>query len=727
MNYHHRFEFEREHARCKKRLTYALSLEAHAPLAIGIRVAIIGGANAAVLRPLRGRDEFMDTLATRLAVYHVADRIRAASVLARVGATMVVADGVRRAILGRGAVTLRLAPFPVRIPDEVGRALAHWIVGRAWDADGRLVARVQVACLDRHALDLGDRIRFQAGRALAYRPVVVRYANGVRPASVLVAGVVAGVGQPVAELGGRAVDVVDAGHGLATADSVVGVARVQPRGAFAVGHVVVDHAQSVRPARDEIAHRLTREQPLPPAPARLVLGALGVRRAPIPPPRLAPVPIVRIARETGQTLATPAMPLRHASRVGGAREAPAHRGALQHAERIGSARLHSVTIVVRYAVGDRGFLAGRGHGIPLVAVLTLAGGVAGARVRLALLMGAAHEFAARVNALAAAAVFEGDAERAGGAVGVVVAARRHRRLGRLATLHQVARVPRVAVHAQARGRVVLGDAQRVRAALQLAARVHALSHPLPYLEADLLGLAVEVVGAVAVKAATFGKVVRVARVTGRADAGPVLADRSRPAFHVAATIYALAAHAAVVERAGHRVGTGAGRGVGARLDLDLLATDERIAEEVFLATAVVAADRVDAHRVAPASVPVALVDIWNFYPIFKNRARQEPFRKERNTNRGSECKDFQRIPAGRGIRRRSGQRCNGRPCRTARWNSRISVALRSRDTGSQLCQDCTRTWTPAACTRSGRWSRRRGRRRAVGWLLQIQLVNRRAK
>lgn len=168
----------------------------------------------------------MDALATRLPVYNVANRIGAASVLARVGASMVVANRVHRAVLGRGAVALRLAALRVRIPDEVGRALAHGVVGRAGDADGRLVAGVRVAGLDRDALDLGDRIRLQTGRTLAYRPVLIRYADRVRPASVLVAGVVTGVGQPVAKLRGRAVDVVHAGDGLATVDGVVGVARV---------------------------------------------------------------------------------------------------------------------------------------------------------------------------------------------------------------------------------------------------------------------------------------------------------------------------------------------------------------------------------------------------------------------------------------------------------------------------------------------------------------------
>lgn len=62
----------------------------------------------------------------------------------------------------------------------------------------------------------------------------------------------------------------------------------------------------------------------------------------------------------------------------------------------------------------------------------------------------------------------------------------------------------VPVDAQTRGHVVLCNAQSVRTTLQLAAGVHALSSALSNLETDLLGLAVQIVGAVAVEMATVG-------------------------------------------------------------------------------------------------------------------------------------------------------------------------------------------------------------------------------
>lgn len=170
----------------------------------------------------------------------------------------------------------------------------------------------------------------------------------------------------------------------------------------------------------------------------------------------------------------------------------------------------------------------------------------------------------------------------------------------------------VPVDAETGRHVVLGDAERIRAALQFAARVDALANPFADLEADLLGLAVQVVGAVAVKVAAFAEIVRIAAVPWRTDAGSVLTHRSRSTLHVAAAVYAFASDAGVIEGTGHCVTAGAGGWVRAGAHLYLLAADERIAEESVLATAVVAANCVDADGVAAASVSIALVDICRY-------------------------------------------------------------------------------------------------------------------
>lgn len=317
--------------------------------------------------------------------------------------------------------------------------------------------------------------------------------------------------------------------------------------------------------------------------------------------------IVRIPRVTGQTVATAAMVFRHAARVRGAREPAAERHALEHAEGIRSATFARVALLVAYAVGHRWLLARRQHWIPLVAVLALAGRAAGRDVGLALLIGAADYFAAGIHALVHAAV-EDDAEGARLAVRIGRASG-CRGFQRLATFDQVARIALVAVDAQARGHVILRDAERVRPALQFAAGVHALAHSLADLEADLLRLALEVVRAVAVQVAPLVQIVGIAVVTRRAQARAVLADGSRSAFHVAALVHAFAVDARVIEGARHDIAADAGRRIGAWPHLHLLAPNEGITEETVLAATIVAPDGIDAHRVAAARIPVALVDV----------------------------------------------------------------------------------------------------------------------
>lgn len=107
----------------------------------------------------------------------------------------------------------------------------------------------------------------------------------------------------------------------------------------------------------------------------------------------------------------------------------------------------------------------------------------------------------------------------------------------------------------------------------------------------------------------FDEIVGIAAVAWRADACTVLTDRSGSAFYVAATVYALALHAGVVERTRDCLAAGAGGRVGARTYLDLLTANEGIAEESFLAATIVATDGVDADRVATTCVSIALVDV----------------------------------------------------------------------------------------------------------------------
>lgn len=198
-----------------KCITSALSLKADAIDAIhavGIHRAVIASPHAAVFRTPRGWYESVNTLAARPTVYDLAERVGTARVLARINAAMVYADGMYRTILRTGAVSLRLAAVHVRIAHVIRRASAYRIVGWTNDAERSRMAGIRMACLHSHALNVGHWIRTKSGRTLTDRFVIIRDADRVHAAGILVAGVVAGVRESIAELRWRAVDVIDAGY-----------------------------------------------------------------------------------------------------------------------------------------------------------------------------------------------------------------------------------------------------------------------------------------------------------------------------------------------------------------------------------------------------------------------------------------------------------------------------------------------------------------------------------
>lgn len=156
------------------------------------------------------------------------------------------------------------------------------------------MAGVRTARLDGDALDVRHRVRAEPGRALTDRSVLVRDANRVDAARVLVAGVVTGVRESVAELARRAVDVVDAGHRTAPGRRVVRIAGVLPGRTFAVRYVVIDDAECVRAAGDQVADQLASEKALRGAATRLILRALAVGGATVLTWTMAASTIIRI-------------------------------------------------------------------------------------------------------------------------------------------------------------------------------------------------------------------------------------------------------------------------------------------------------------------------------------------------------------------------------------------------------------------------------------------------
>lgn len=252
--------------------------------------------------------------------------------------------------------------------------------------------------------------------------MIVRDADRVHAACVLVARVVAGVSESIAELRGWTVDVVNAGHRPTAGRDVIRITGVEPGRALAIRHVIVDDAKGVRAARDEVADRLTDERTVRRTTARVVLRALAVGGAAIFARAVTAATVVGIARVAGQALAVAAMVLRDTARICGAGKAAAERQALEHPQSVGSTALAGMTVVVVYAVGHRRLLARRQHWIPLVSVLTFAGRATRYNVRLAFLIGAAHYLAAGIHAVADTAV-QSKAEEARMAIGVTFASR----------------------------------------------------------------------------------------------------------------------------------------------------------------------------------------------------------------------------------------------------------------------------------------------------------------
>lgn len=409
-----------------------MSIKTDAVHAVGVHRAVIGTPHAAVLRTSRGRHKSVNAFAARLTIHDFTERVGAARVLARIDATMLVANGMHRAVLGTGAVSLRLATVYVRITHVIWRAFAHWIVRRTDDAERCRMAGVRMTCLQSDALDIGHRVRAEPRWALTDRFVIVRNANRVHATRILVTGVVAGVRESVAELGRWTIDVIDAGHCAAPGRRIVRIAGILPRWTFAVRHVVVDDTKCVGTACDKVADQLASKRTIRGTATRLIFRALAVGGATVLARTVATPTIIRIAGVTRQTLAVTVMVLRHAAGIRGAGETVAKRHALQHAECIRSAALARVAVVVAYTVGHRWLLAGRQYRIPLVAVLTFASGVTRYDVGFALLIGAAHYFAARIYAVAHAAV-QSDAEGTWRTIRVVCTSGYHG-LGRLATV-----------------------------------------------------------------------------------------------------------------------------------------------------------------------------------------------------------------------------------------------------------------------------------------------------
>ena len=237
-----------------------MSIEAYAIIAICIESALRCSSDASVFHALSRGHESLHALANGLAVNDIAKGVTTARIFTGVNTSSILANGVYGAVFVGGAMTLELAALTasVRVAHVVRCALADGTVRGPGHAHSARVAGIWVTDLDGCALDVSHRVWFETRRTLANGSVVVSDADRVKTTGVLVTGVVARMLQQIAELRGRAVDVVDTGHSLAAPRRVVWIAGVQARRALAVGNVVAHNTQSVWPTGQEVTHRLAR-------------------------------------------------------------------------------------------------------------------------------------------------------------------------------------------------------------------------------------------------------------------------------------------------------------------------------------------------------------------------------------------------------------------------------------------------------------------------------------
>lgn len=362
--------------------------------------------------------------------------------------------------------------------------------------------------------------------------------------------------------------------------------------------MIVGDAQCVRATLHTLTGRSAGQGRTVVRNARVRLGALRTGEAGILLLGTAAIAVVRVARVAWQTLAAAAMIGRNAHRVRRAGELRTHGNALQHAHGIRPAGCNLMAVRVRRTIRDRGLHTPRGNGIPAVPALTVADRLIDLIDRAHLVHATLYR-TARIDARLVSGLRHSRAHVARLAVAVGFTLRHQLRL-LLAAHRQVARIANIARCADARAAMIVRHAERVRAALHLAARIHTPSHAFARLEANLGRFAVRITVALAVRHAAALAVGRIARVPGRTDASSRVAGRPWTAGRVGAQIVAHATHATVPGRTLHVRAALTLAWIGANRFLYRRTHHERIAAVPGPATAVKAALRVDAYRALAA-------------------------------------------------------------------------------------------------------------------------------
>lgn len=155
-----------------------------------------------------------------------------------------------------------------------------------------------------------------------------------------------------------------------------------------------------------------------------------------------------------------------------------------------------------------------------------------------------------------------------------------------------------------------GNAQGVWSALGFRAGVHARSEAFAKLEADFCVGAMGVAAALVLRSAARSTVFGVSNITRWTAALSVVANGFRPTSHRLAKVTTLSAFARIPVGTQKAIAALAIFWFPANSSLDLAAHDKRVPGISFLASAIVAADCVDANGAVSAHVVLAFVDIF---------------------------------------------------------------------------------------------------------------------
>lgn len=307
-----------------------LPLVAHIATTVEVRVADAIRSHTAIGIATKGRLETQWTIADGLPIHHFTQGIRATRRLARIHTASMQAGRVLWTILvAIRTDALRATARGVGIAHLIRGTLAHMSI-RSRLATGRRVTGILFTAIESNAFDLRQWIGAISRRTLTHSPMVVSNTHGIVATGLFIAHIVAGVGESVAELRSRTIDVVHTWHAATTVGLVVWVAGKRSWRTLALGIMIVGDANRMGSTLDSIARWTTLHDAII-TYTSLRFGTFSVRGALATQLSATSITVVGVARVPAQAVATALVVLGHAHGVRGTRELEAHSYTLGHA------------------------------------------------------------------------------------------------------------------------------------------------------------------------------------------------------------------------------------------------------------------------------------------------------------------------------------------------------------------------------------------------------------